>query len=107
MPNDETLNEELTREQKDLLTKFLKRYCTTRFRPHALVNGHFKGFTQVPRYFDKLVRLQKGKFWVIDNDKNTPHYKIALLSVIRFPNAADETLYNAKLRIWTNKQGDC
>lgn len=79
--------------------KFLKAIYFRKLQQGRKINRYTAGW-QLSSFIKKLVKIYNGDYYLLNNDRNSEEFKLALLSVIDFEGDGQETQFAKKLAYW-------
>ncbi len=80
-------------------SKFIKAIYFRKLQQGRRINRYVAGW-QLPVFIRKLVRLYNGNYYLLNNDRESAEFKLALLSVIDFDGNGQDTQFAKKLLYW-------
>lgn len=94
------LNKDEELKQNEALTKLLIIIAFCGKKVGARIDKYVKKLIYVPKYLYPIIGNKKGHYYIINNDKESIDYKIALLSTFNFQSKENNQLWHMKLDKW-------
>ncbi len=94
------LDETENRNYYAAVSKFVLAIKTRGLRQGGRIDRYIKNINFLSPLIQRLIKKQKGHFYLKNNDINSLDYKLALLSCFRFMNKDNAKLFELKILQW-------
>lgn len=84
--------------------KFVTAIKLKKLRKGTRVDRYINKISYHSEYLNRLIRIHKGHYILINNDTNSLDYKLALTSSICFCTGRNKGLFELKIKAWEKEQ---
>lgn len=99
-------------DRRELLKSdaFTAKFVTTiklkKLRKGTRVDRYIKRISYHSEYLNRLIRIHKGHYILINNDTDSLDYKLALISALCFCTGRNKGLFELKIKAWEKEKSE-